>query len=98
MKQAESHGPHVSALALFLTFSRITLSSFGAVAFWARRVLVERQRWLTEQEFVDLLALGQLLPGPNVLNLTVMVGYRFAGWVGAGAAVAGFLGWGRAWW
>jgi chromate transporter len=93
MKQAESHGPHVSALALFLTFSRITLSSFGAVAFWARRVLVERQRWLTEQEFVDLLALGQLLPGPNVLNLTVMVGYRFAGWAGAGAAVAGFLGW-----
>jgi len=93
MKQAESHRPHVSALALFLTFSRITLSSFGGVAFWARRVLVERQRWLTEQEFVDLLALGQLLPGPNVLNLTVMVGYRFAGWAGAAAAVSGFLGW-----
>jgi chromate transporter len=93
MKQAESHGPHVSVLALFLTFSRITLSGFGGVPFWARRVLVERQRWLTEQEFVDLLALGQLLPGPNVLNLTVMVGYRFAGWAGAAAAVAGFLGW-----
>src|SRR6266850_2505988 len=93
MKQAESHRPHVSAFALFLTFSRITLSSFGGVPFWARRVLVERQRWLTEQEFVDLLALGQLLPGPNVLNLTVMVGYRFAGWTGAAAAVAGFLGW-----
>jgi chromate transporter len=42
---------------------------------------------------VDLLTLGQLLPGPNVLNLTVMVGYRFGGWAGAVASVAGFLGW-----
>src|SRR6266545_1113631 len=93
MKQAESHGPHVSAWALFLTFSRISLSGFGGVPFWARRVLVERKRWLTEQEFVELLSLGQLLPGPNVLNLTVMVGYRFAGWTGAAVAAAGFLGW-----
>jgi chromate transporter len=88
-----SDGPHVSAWALFLACSRITLSAFGGLQFWARRTLVERQRWLTEQEFVDLLALGQLLPGPNVLNVTVMVGYRFAGWVGAAAAVAGLLGW-----
>jgi chromate transporter len=80
-------------LALFLTFSGITLSGFGGVMFWARRALVERQRWLTEREFVELLTLGQLLPGPNVLNLTVMVGYRFAGWTGAAASVAGFLGW-----
>src|SRR6266705_5141551 len=93
MKQAESHGPHVSALALFLTFSRISLSGFGGVPFWARRVLVERKRWLTGQEFVELLSLGQLMPGPNVLNLTVMVGYRFAGWAGAASAAAGFLGW-----
>jgi chromate transporter len=93
MKQAESHRPHISRFALFLTFSRITLSGFGGVMFWARRALVERQRWLTEQEFVELLVLGQLLPGPNVLNLTVMVGYRFGGWTGAAASVAGFLGW-----
>jgi chromate transporter len=93
MKQTESHSLYVSRFALFLTFSRITLSGFGGVMFWSRRALVERQRWLTEHDFVDLLALGQLLPGPNVLNLTVMVGYRFAGWTGAAAAVAGFLGW-----
>ena len=65
--------------ALFLTFSRVSLSSFGGALFWLRRALVERQRWLSEREFVDLLALGQLLPGPNVLKFTVMVGYRFAG-------------------
>lgn len=93
MKQTEPDKPRVSQLALFLTFSRISLSSFGGALFWARRGLVERQRWLTEREFVDLLTLGQLLPGPNVLNLTVMVGYRFAGWTGAAASVAGYLGW-----
>jgi len=91
--QTESHSPQISAFTLFLTFSRITLSSFGGALFWARRALVERQRWLTEQEFVELLVFGQLLPGPPVVNLTVMVGYRFGGWTGAAAAVAGFLGW-----
>jgi chromate transporter len=93
MIERESHKLQISAFTLFFTFSRITLSSFGGALFWARRALVERQRWLTEQEFVELLVLGQLLPGPNVLNLTVMVGYRFGGWTGAAASVAGFLGW-----
>ena len=97
MKQTESHRPHVSAFALFLTFSRITLSSFGGAMFWARRALVERQRWLTEQEFVELLSLGQLLPGPNVLNLTVMVGYRFAGWGARRPQPQGSWA-GHAWW
>jgi len=93
MPQPESNKPSVSRLELFLTFSRITLSSFGGALFWARRGLVQRQRWLSEREFAELLTLGQLLPGPNVLNLTVLVGYRFAGWSGAAASVAGYLGW-----
>src|SRR5262245_18121814 len=91
MEQTETHKPNVSRLALFLAFSRISLSSFGGAIFWARRELVERQRWITEREFVEMFTLGQLLPGPNVLNVTVMFGYRFAGWTAA--AVAGFLGW-----
>ena len=93
MEQTESEKPSVSRLELFLTFSRITLSSFGGALFWARLGLVERQRWLSEREFAELLTLGQLLPGPNVLNLTVLVGYRFAGWSGAAVSVAGYLGW-----
>lgn len=93
MEQTVSPKPGIGRFALFVTFSRISLSSFGGALFWARRGLVERQRWLTEREFVELLSLGQLLPGPNVLNLTVMVGYRFAGWSGAAAAVTGYLGW-----
>jgi chromate transporter len=93
MKQVESQSPCVSRFALFLAFSQISLSAFGGAIFWARRQLVERRRWLTEREFVDIFTLGQLLPGPNVLNLAVMVGYRFAGWTGALASVAAFLGW-----
>ena len=93
MQQRESNQLNVSRSALFLTFSKISLSSFGGALFWARRGLVEQQRWLSEQQFVELLTLGQLLPGPNVLNLTVMVGYRFGGWSGAAVSVAGYLGW-----
>ncbi|MSP39466.1 MAG: chromate transporter [Deltaproteobacteria bacterium] len=93
MQQTESQNPRVTPLALFLAFSRISLSSFGGAIFWTRRQLVEKQGWLSEREFVEALSLGQLLPGPNVLNLTVMVGHRFAGWSGAAASVAGFLGW-----
>jgi len=85
--------PQVGVLALFLTFSRATLSGFGGMPFWTRREVVERQRWLTEREFVELFALGQLLPGPATLNLAVMVGQRFAGWAGAAAAVVGLMGW-----
>ncbi|MGE5304090.1 MAG: chromate transporter [Alphaproteobacteria bacterium] len=79
MMQTELAKPRISALALFVTFSRITVSGFGGLMFWARYVLIERRRWLTEREFLDLLVLAQVLPGPNVLNLTVMVGYRFGG-------------------
>jgi len=93
MDLTESRRPPVSRFALFVAFSRISVSSFGGAMFWARRELVERQRWLTNREFVELLALGQILPGPNVLNLTVMVGYRFGGWTGAAVSIAGFLGW-----
>jgi len=93
MDEEELHKAQVSRFALFLAFSRISVTSFGGAIFWARRELVERQRWLTEREFVDVFTLGQLLPGPNVLNLTVIVGHRFAGWTGAAAGAAGFLGW-----
>lgn len=93
MEQGEAQGRHITLFGLFLTFSRITLSGFGGVMFWARYRLVERQRWLTEREFVEFLTFGQLLPGPPGLNLTALVGYRFGGWKGAAAAVTGFLGW-----
>lgn len=81
----------VTPLNLFLVFTRITLSSFGGAIFWARRMLVERLRWLSEHEFVEVLALAQLLPGATGVNLAVMIGHRFGGWSGAAASFIGFL-------
>ncbi len=93
MEQNEPPETRVSWKELFLTFSRIALCGFGGVVFWTRRNLVEREHWLSEKQFVELLTLGQLIPGPPGLNLTVMVGHRFGGWIGAVAAMSGFLLW-----
>jgi len=79
MEPTESPKTRISPYRLFLIFSQITLSGFGGAMFWARRRLVERERWLTDREFVEFLTLGQLLPGPPGLNITVLVGYRFGG-------------------
>ena len=76
---------------IFLTFARIGLSGFGGVLFWMRRVLIQEKRWVTDAELLEGLAIGQILPGPNVYNLSFMVGYRFAGARGAFAAVGGLL-------
>ena len=83
----------IGPLQLFLAFSQISLSGFGGTLFWSRHVLVERRRWMTEREYVEMLAVGQLLPGPNVLNLTFMIGKQFGGYTGTAAAVAGFMSW-----
>jgi chromate transporter len=85
--------PVIGPLTLFITFSQISLTGFGGTLPWAHRMLVERKAWLTQREFVETLALGQLLPGPNVCNMATMIGYRFAGVRGALAANAGMLGW-----
>ena len=77
---------------LFFGFLTIALSGFGGVLPWAHRTIVERRRWLSHEEFTDLLSLAQFLPGPNVLNLAVAIGARFRGAPGALAALAGLLG------
>jgi chromate transporter len=79
------------ALEIFLVFARISLSSFGGANFWMRRVLIEDKRWLTDAAYLETLALGQVLPGPNVYNVTVMLGHRFGGYAGVAAAVGGLL-------
>ncbi len=80
-----------SVRELFLAFSGLALRGFGGVLPWAQRVLVEERRWLTNDDFVELLSLSQLLPGPNVCNLAVMVGDRWFGLRGAAAALGGML-------
>ena len=76
---------------LFRAFNRLALQGFGGVLPVAHRELVERQRWLSPQQFVELLTLGQVLPGPNIINMAIVIGDRFFGWRGALAACAGLL-------
>lgn len=80
-----------SPTALFTAFTSLALQGFGGVLPLAQRELVERRRWLSRDEFLELLSVGQVLPGPNVVNLSLMVGDRFFGWRGALAALAGML-------
>ena len=76
---------------LFLAFLAVGLSGFGGVLPFARRALVERRGWLTETDFNETLALCQTLPGPNIVNMSVVVGSRFAGPGGALACVTGLV-------
>jgi chromate transporter len=76
---------------LFLVFSGLALRGFGGVLPWAQRVLVEERRWLTREQFVEMLAFAQLLPGPNICNLSLMAGDRWFGWRGALAAFGGLV-------
>ena len=76
---------------LFVTFTRMALQGFGGVLPIAQRVLCEQKRWLSKEQFVEILALGQVLPGPNVCNVALMVGDRFFGWRGAFSALAGMM-------
>ena len=76
---------------LFLSFTALALQGFGGVLAVAQRELVERKRWMTREEFVEEWAVAQIMPGPNVVNLALMIGSRYFGWRGAMAAMAGML-------
>ena len=76
---------------LFTAFTSLAMQGFGGVIAVAQHELCIRRRWLTAQEFLELLGSAQVLPGPNVCNLSLMVGDRFFGWRGAFAALAGMM-------
>ena len=79
-------------VALFVAFAKMSLAGFGGVLVWARRGIVDQHRWMTANEFNETFALCHFLPGPNVVNLSVVFGSRFRGIPGALAAFAGLLG------
>jgi chromate transporter len=81
-----------SLIALFVAFAKMSLAGFGGVLVWARRGIVDQHRWMTANEFNETFALCHFLPGPNVVNLSVVFGSRFRGIPGALAAFAGLLG------
>jgi len=67
------------------------MCGFGGVMPWARRMIVERRRWLSAAEFTDMLGLCQFLPGGNIMNVAVALGARFHGAAGAVVAFVGLM-------
>lgn len=76
-------------IRLFLAFAKMSLMGFGGVLVWARRAIVEQYKWMTAEQFNETFALCHFLPGPNIVNLSVVFGSKFRGVPGA---VAAFLG------
>ena len=91
LSHAAELAPPPTPRTLFFEFARMGLSGFGGVLPFVRRSVVERNRWLDDRDFVEILSPGQVLPGPNVINLALMLGLRFAGLRGALAAFCGLV-------
>ncbi|HEX6136557.1 MAG TPA: chromate transporter [Casimicrobiaceae bacterium] len=81
----------VSRGTLFASFLKMGLLGFGGVLPWARRVIVDERGWLGDREFAELIGFCQVLPGPNVVNLSVIIGARTHGALGSLIAVSGIL-------
>ena len=85
--------PHRPGLAeLFVAFAKMSLAGFGGVLYWARRGIVDQRRWMTAEEFNETYALCHFLPGPNIVNLSLVFGSRFRGIAGGIAAFTGLVG------
>lgn len=76
---------------LFVSFTLLALQGFGGVLAVVQRELVEKKRWMTREEFIEEWAVAQIMPGPNVINLSIMLGWRYFGLRGALAGLAGML-------
>jgi len=88
---APEPGSPASPGELMRAFSSLALQGFGGVLPVAQRKLVERRGWLTREQFVEALSIGQVLPGPNIVNLSLIIGDRFFGLRGAFAALTGLI-------
>ena len=80
-----------SPAEMLRVFNRMAMQGFGGVMAVAQREIVERERWLDAEQFLEMLSLAQVLPGPNIINLALMIGDRFFGARGIAAALAGLL-------
>ena len=80
-----------SVIALFLAFAKMSVAGFGGVLYWARRAIVDQHRWMSADEFNETYALCHFLPGPNIVNLSMVFGARLRGIAGGIAAFTGLL-------
>lgn len=80
----------VSLGSIFTTFLVLGATSFGGgVVAYLRERLVTDRRWLDDEEFMTALEIAQILPGLNSTNMSVIVGDRLRGAIGAAVAFAG---------
>ena len=79
-------------LELFIAFSLISVYGFGGVLFWSRRMMVDERKWMSAEEFNEAYALCNFLPGPNIVNFSVVFGRQVRGTAGALVALLGLLG------
>lgn len=91
MDQDEKRPQPESLTDLFVSFTLLALQGFGGVLAVLQHELVERKRWMTREDFIEDWAVAQIMPGPNVVNLSLMIGGRYFGLPGALAALAGML-------
>jgi chromate transporter len=84
--------PRPSLSELFVAYALISLYGFGGVLAWSRRMMVEERRWLTPEQFNEAYALCSFLPGPNIVNFSVIFGSRVRGPLGGLTALVGLLG------
>lgn len=86
--------PRPSTWQLFGIWARIGLQSFGGGAsttLLIQRTFIEKQRWLSMEEFLRLWNLCLLTPGINLIALTILLGKKFGGTRGIIASLAGLL-------
>lgn len=89
MKLEATHQPKISCHQLWLlakTFFIIGGFTFGgghAMLELIRREVVDRRKWMGDEEFIDLFAMAQSLPGVFAVNMSIFVGYRLQGILGA---------------
>lgn len=76
---------------LFLAFQSLALKGFGGVYAVIHHDLVTRKKWLTNEQFLEDWALAQTVPGPNAVNMAVILGGRYFGFRGILVALAGVL-------
>ena len=80
-----------SKTELFVVFTLLALQGFGGVLAIVQHEFVDRRKWMTKAQFVEEWSVAQVMPGPNVANLCLMIGGKYFGLPGAMAALMGLL-------
>jgi chromate transporter len=84
--------PAVPLMSLFLSFLKLGMTSFGGgMVGWTHREVVEHRKWMTDEKFLQMLTIAQVLPGANPVNMAVYIGVQLRGYAGATVAALGMI-------